>query len=736
MWEKEDWWKFKGESDKVLVIDTPPPYPAPQWHVGAAISYTLQDMTARAYRIMGYEVLYPIGMDGNGLPIEFYLEKYEGINMREHDREDFIRLCREELSKWKSSMREVMKRYGLSGDYGENYYETDSEEYRRITQLSFRLLWEKGLIKLDKRPNNWCPKCKTTIADSEVEYQEVEGTLYYIRYPLKDGGYITIATTRPELLFGCKAIIVHPEDERYKHLHGKKAIVPLVGREVEIIPHPSAKPDFGTGAMHICSYGDLEDVRLFRELGLTPENVVDEDGNVVKGPATGPVEEARKKIVELLREEGYLEKEEKIVHSVPLHERCNTPIEIIPMEEYYLDQLSFREEMRKIAQELTFIPERYRQHLLNWIESVNMDWPISRRRYYATEVPVWTCKRCGYRLVKGGEKYWRPWKEDPGERCPSCGANEWEGDGRVLDTWMDSSISVLYITFWGRDEEKHRKLWNAIRLRPQGYDIIRTWLYYTLLRVYQLKGENAFHYVLVNGMGLDKHGRKMSKRLGNVIDPMEFVEEYGADTIRLWFAMESSIGDNYRINPEKVKGMSKFLTKLWNIARFVSMFPENGGEPEHPTDRWILYELSELVKRVKEYYESFDFHRAAQELYSFTWDTFASHYIEMVKKRAFDGDRSAHSTLHLSLRTLLVLWSPIIPFITDAIYRELYGKTVHAERIPDISGEPMPSPVEFNKKVWKMKKERGLKLKDPIEVEIPEELRVYEDDLRSMHNIT
>ncbi len=754
-WKGEDWWKFRPEKGKpVFVIDTPPPYPAPVWHVAAAISYTFQDMIARSRRMMGYSVLYPIGMDGNGLPIEFYMEKYLGVNMFEYDREEFIRMCREKLAEWKKNMKEIMQRFELSGDYGENYYETDDPEYRKLTQLTFRILWERGLIYEDERPNNWCPKCRTTIADAEVEYKEKEGTLYYVKYTVKETGEdLVVATTRPELLAGCKAVIVHPEDERYKHLHGKTAIVPLYRREVPIISHPAADPEFGTGAMHICSFGDFEDVRMFRELGLEPVKVVEADGTLTEeaGEIAGlKVLEARERIAEILERGGYLVKKERITHKVPVHERCNTPIEIIPMKEYYLKQVEFKEEMKRIARELTFIPERYRQNLLDWIESVSIDWPISRRRYYGTEVPVWTCRKCGYKLVKGGEKYWQPWKEDPGEKCPKCGAEDWEGDTRVLDTWMDSSISILYITGWQRRPELFEVAWRGEKLRPQGYDIIRTWLYYTLLRVFQLTGDRAFDYVFINGMGLDKYGRRMSKRLGNVIDPWDIVERQGADTLRLWLAMESMVGENYRINEEKIAGTRKFLTKLWNIARYVSMYPYVEERPELlPLDEWILSELNALIEDVVEAYKRFDFHTAATRLYSFTWNVFADHYIELTKRRArLDGweeeeAKAAWWTLHTVLRSVLLLLAPIAPAITDRLWRELYGeRSIHYESFPERVKDVRDlraytkKIIEFDSTVWRAKKERGIKFYEPIEgIEVPEELEMFREELAKAHRL-
>ena len=744
VWRKEKLYRFDPDSGKpVFVIDTPPPYPGPFWHIGAAASYTFQDMIARSRRMMGYEVLYPIGFDRNGIPVELYVEKYEGTSMWEMDREEFVEKCAHALDEYVQRMKSIMESLLFSGDF-DNYYETDREDYRILTQQTFIELWKKGLIYEDLRPNNWCPHCRTTIADAEVEYKEKEGELYHIRFPLADGGEVVIATTRPELLGACDAVIVHPEDERYRELHGKEVIVPLYGKRVKIIAHREANPEFGTGAVMICSYGDVTDVRLFRELRLKPTILIDTEGRMTEaaGPYKGlKVEEARKRIVEDLKKEGYLVKTEKIVHKVPVHDKCKHEIEIIPMKEYYLKQTEFLPVLKKHAEEMKWYPEKYKQNLLQWIDSVTVDWPISRRRYYATEIPLWYCKKCGYTYVPEGGKYYRPWKEDPGVSCPRCGAREWRGETRVLDTWFDSSISILYITKYRRDPEFFEKTFvKGEKLRPQGYDIIRTWLYYTLLRVHQLLGKKAFEHVFINGMGLDEKGRKMSKSLGNVIYPEDIIEEYGADAVRFWIAMESKIGENYRIVPGHLEGARRFITKLLNIARFISQFPQ-GGEISKPTDRWILEVWEEIKKRALDYYRDMDFHGVAQEMYSFLWDTFASHYIEMVKARARDGDSSAHATLHTVLREALLLLAPIVPGITDYIYRELYGESVHVQSFPEAREtekkylELTEKIKEFNSKVWKYKKENNMKFRDPVSVEIPGELQEFAEDLRRCHNI-
>ena len=754
IWEIE-WEKLYGfdpNAEKIFVIDTPPPYPGPFWHIGAAISYSLQDVIARTYRMLGYQVLYPIGFDRNGIPVEWYVEKYEKINMWETPREIFVKKCENILDEYVERMENIMKRLLISGDFKNKYF-TDSEEYRKLTQATFIELWKKGLIYEDYRPNNYCPHCKTVIADAEVEHKEEKGKLFFIRFKVKESGEdLIIATTRPELLGACKLVIFNPNDERYKSLEGKHAIVPLYEHEVKIVAREEADPEFGTGLMMVCSYGDFVDVKIFRDMGLQPVKIIDEEGKMLDKFYKGlSVKEAKQRIVEDLKAKGLVVKEVEILHKVPVHDKCGTEIEIIPMKEYYLKQKDFLEYLKKFAEEIKWVPEKHKQKLLDWINSVKSDWPISRRRYYATEIPLWYCKKCGYVYVPPEGKYYKPWKENPPiEKCPKCGSREWTGESRTLDTWVDSSITILFITKYKRDENFFKNtFFKSIKLRPQGYDIIRTWLFYSLLRVYQLTGKKAFDIVFINGMGLDEKGRKMSKSKGNVIKPEEVLDEIGADPLRFWICMESSPGEDYRISKEKIKGSLKFLTKLINIARFISQFPivEVDKEKLLPSDRWIINQWYEVKKQCLEDYKNMEFHLVAQRIYKFVWEVFSSHYLELSKKRALmngfseEEAKSAWFTLHFMLQEILRVLAPIIPATTDYIYRKLYGESVHAKKFGEV--KPIDKQVvekglklmKFNSFVWQKKKERGLSLKDSIKIEIPKELKEFEKDLKAMHNI-
>ena len=710
-------------------------------------------MIARAARMLGYSVYFPIGMDRNGIGVERYAEKRFNISLHKMPREEFLKYCKQALDELESEMLKIMKSLGLSGDF-DNYYQTDSEEYRKLTQATFIELWNRGLIYFDTRPNNYCPVCKTTIADAEVVYEELPTKLVYIKFRTTDNEEIIIATTRPELLCSCQAVLVNPEDERYKHLVGKKAIVPIYEREVPILAHPIVKPEFGSGMEMVCSYGDYNDVMLFRELGLKEIIAIDEDGKMTTaaGKYAGlKIEEAREKIIEDLKQAGLIVKIEQIMHRTPTCERSHNPIEIIPMQEIYLKQLEFKEEMMKIANELEFLPEFHRQLLINWINSITKDWPISRRRYYATEIPIWYCKKCGKTHVPKPGKYYRPWKEKaPFEKCEACGSTEFIGETRTFDTWFDSSISVLFISRFMRDEEFFKKIF-PVTVRPQGKDIIRTWLYYSLLRAFQLTGKRAFQKAWITGYCVDEKGEKMSKSKGNVIDPIPLIEKYGADAFRYWGASEASLGFDFRASEKRVENASKFITKLWNVARFVSQFPviENFDESKLlPTDKWILSELKKTYEKCMEGYKCFNFFIPSTETREFLWNLFASHYIEIAKKRAYgegfseEEQKAAWYTLHKVMRTILKLLAPIIPFVTEYIWLRMYGKdSIHCQLFDEkIETEDLSNYtqklLEFNSFVWREKKKRNLSLKDSLDVEIPKELKIFEKELISAHNLS
>jgi valyl-tRNA synthetase len=799
-WEQEEKMKeimhfpTDGESKPAFVIDTPPPYPSGRpWHIGAAAHYAQIDMIARVARMNGKNVLFPIGIDRNGLPVEIYTEKKYKVRMRQMDRQKFLDLCKVALDDLEAEMIQIMKRMGLSGNF-KHYYRTDSDEYRALTQTTFIELWKRGLVYLANRPNNYCPDCGTTIADAEIIYDEIPTKLVYMKFKVRekkekekesenntDDKLIVVASTRPELLFACQAVIVNPEDDRYKHLQGLQVILPLFNREVSIVPHHSARPEFGSGAVMVCSYGDQNDVQLFRELGLKEIVALNENGFTTEAAgqryAGLRVNQARTKVIEDLKNAGLVQKEENITHRTPLCERSKTPIEIIPLQDYYVKQLEFVPQLKELAFKLKFHPDMHRQILLKWLDSINIDWPVSRRRFYGTEIPIWYCNACkAPNLAPSDGKYYRPWKDKPPfEKCEKCGdgGSGFTGEDRTFDTWMDSSISPLYVTKFG----KYKKMFDyayPTAMRPQAKDIIRTWLHYTMLRCVQLTGKIPWHEAWIMGYGVDEKGEKMSKSKGNVIDPFPVIQKYGADTFRFWSASEANLGYDFRCSEQRIAGAQKFLSKLWNIGRFLSSFEVIEERPQNlePSDRWILTELARLVKVCRSGYSDYNFFVPANAIREFTWHLFAAHYIEMVKGRAYATNNNSHSsntnnnddeymgkrsalyTLHRCFSTILSLIAPVIPFIVEELWTKMYSHettTIHRQAMFRIEeGEEEDAEmtkytkhiIDFNSMVWNKKKEtisnetgKPLSLKDPIDISVPPELEQFEQDLKTMHNL-
>ena len=749
-WDDEKLYDFKLQ-DENYTIDTPPPYPSGRpWHIGAASHYAQIDMIARTARMNGKNVYFPIGIDRNGLPVELYTEKKHNIRMRETERGEFLNLCKNALDDLEAEMIQIMKSLGLSGDF-KNYYRTDSEEYRKFTQETFIDLWKKGVIYLATRPNNYDWVSGTTIADAEIVYDDLPTKLVYMKFIVKDEKKeIIIASTRPELLCACKTVIVNPDDERYSNLIGKNLIVPLTNKEVKITPHHSAKIEFGSGAVMVCSYGDQNDVALFRELQLEEVIAIGLDGRMTE--AAGDYQglkpkQARTKIIEDLENANLVDKIEEISHRTPLSERSKIPIEIVPMEEYYLKQKESIEKMKKLGSEIEFYPNMHKQILMNWLESISIDWPISRRRFYGTEIPIWYCNECSEPFVPEPGKYYRPWKDScPAQKCEKCGNTKFTGEDRTFDTWMDSSVSPLFVTKFNRDDEFFKKTYPT-GIRPQAKDIVRTWLYYTLLRCEKLTGEKPWSEAWIMGYGLDEKGMKMSKSKGNAIDPLPVIQKSGADTFRFWSASEINQGYDFRCSEQKIESTKKFLSKLWNVSRFLSSFPIIESGKLTDSDKWILSELDKLISVCNEGYSKYNFFIPATALREFTWNIFAAQYIEMAKARAygigFDDDErdGAIFTLHKVLSTILKLLAPITPFITEHLWQTLYSKnSIHKEQLPKIENiEDMTNMtqviVEFNSKVWNEKKQNNLSLKDSIKIDIPENLNQFKKDLIAMHNL-
>ena len=759
-WKKSKCYKFNKHTKKpIYSIDTPPPYINTPVHIGQATTYILMDMFARFKRMTNYEVLFPLGLDKNGLPIEIATEKKFGINLTETPREKFLLYCKKLLDEAGSVTIDSFLRLGISfnsyekGNSIGEIYETDSKDYRVLTQNTFIDLWNKNLIYEDERITNWDPELQTSIADSEIEYKDLASTFNDIKFKVKETGeWIVIGTTRPELVCTCGMVVFNPKDERYKRLQGKTAVTPLFKREVPIKAHPLAEIDKGTGLVMMCSAGDLSDIRFFREMNLDPIIAIEKDGTMnhhadfLEGLK---VKEARQKIIEELKKNNLLVKQTQTTHRTPVSERSGAEIEFIEMKEFYLKQLNVKKKLKEIAQKLHFYEESSRRILLDWIDSLATDWPISRRRYYATEIPLWYCKDCGYIIVPKKGKYYQPWKQKPPQKnCPKCRSKEFIGETRVFDTWFDSSISPLYILMYERDKAFFKKS-SPCSLRPQGKEISRTWLYYTLLKCYLLTGKPIFKDVWINYHIVDEKGYKMSKSKGNVIDPREVLDNFGAESFRLWAAVEGNLTKtDFRCSFDRIEGAGKTLTKLWNLAKFISMFPEKKSTNLTELDRWIISEMNKLIIFSKKHYEKYNFHDPAIKIRHFIWETFASHYMELAKNRTYNSTKyftkqeqdSACYTLHYCLDNLLKLLAPIIPMLAYKIYKDLRKRDIHFEKFPTDTKEykvafSTKDIEELNRKIWKSKRDKGLSLRDEIKLLcVLKKFKNIEKDLVKTHN--
>ena len=771
-WKKAELFKFNPKSKKkIYSIDTPPPYVNSPIHMGHAVTYCFMDFFARYKRMKGEEVLFPLGLDRNGLPIEMATEKKFKVSPFKVGREKFIEYCKQLLEESSIGSIDSFAKLGISfSSYKESdeigaIYHTDSPEYRALTQATFANLYKKGLIYEASRINNWDSKLRTTIADSEIDYEEIQSTFNDIKWKIKETGEeIIIGTTRPELIATCGMVIYNPEDPRYQHLEGKTAISPIFEKEVPIKSHPAAHIDKGTGIVMMCSMGDITDIQFFREMKLTPKIAINQDGkmNEKAGPLEGlKVKEARKKIIELLKEKNLLVKQEQITHRTPISERSKTEIEFIEMPEFYLKQINFKNDMKKIVKKINFYPKNSKKILDSWIDQVSIDWPISRRRYYATPVPLWYSENL-IALVPEG-KYMEPWKESPPAEAEIIDAktretkgkvsdfpdNEWKGEVRVLDTWFDSSISELNILKYKSNDEFFKKAY-PVTLRPQGKEIVRTWLYYTVIRGFLETGKICFKDAWIHQHILDNNGRKMSKSLGNVIDPQDILKEEGAEALRFWAATEGDLSKgDFTCSREKIKAERKSLNKLLNISKFVMMFEKPSTKPTLTTlDQLFIDHIENLTQEADKSYELYDFNHPAQNLRKFLWDTLASNYIELVKNRTYNEDKnfteeesaSAKYTLHFLLERLLTLLYPVIPQVTTLIAKEKQIDLLKSEWPTSTPGESNLSLIEtlteFNSQVWKTKKEKGIPLRNPIEgIEIPKKLISFEKDLKACHNI-
>jgi valyl-tRNA synthetase len=711
-WEEMGIYHFdwNDHSRPTFSIDTPPPYPSGDFHMGNVLNWTYFDILARYKRMRGFNVYFPQGWDCHGLPTEVEAEERYGIKKTDVPPEKFREICEELVEKYIQIMKKAIKRLGCSIDWATEYRTMNPDYWRRV-QLSFIILYNKGFIYRGTHPINWCPRCETAIADAEVEYESRKSKLSYIRFPLEEGNFLTIATSRPELIPACVTVAVNPHDERYRRYIGKKIRVPTTKRTVQIITDEMVDPGFGTGVVMICTYGDKADVKTVRKHGLPIIMCIDEKGKMTAnaGKYAGlTVEEAKKAIIRDLEKEGLLEKTEPLDQEVGVCWRCKTPIEILEREQWFMKTRILTEQVEKNALEVKWYPDYMKYRLVDWAKSLDWDWVISRQRVFATPIPIWYCKKCGKTIL--AEPEWLP--IDPRinppkiKQCPKCGNTQFTPEKDVLDTWFDSSLTCAVHAGWP-DRPDWRRLFPA-DVHPSGIDIIRTWAYYLMVRHLALFNEKPYKSCLINGMVLGSDGRKMSKSLGNYIATPEVFDKYGADATRQWAAAGGATGSDIPFRWPDVEYGWRFLIKLWNAARFVG----NQLKDYEPTlkgklqvlDEWLLTKLEKTTAKVTEALEKCQFNIALEEIRSFTWHILCDNYIEAVKDRLYKPEKygeekknAAQYTLYTALYRILQLLAPICPHLTEEIYYVFYRQRMKHRSI-HVSPWPTPRKEMINEK--------------------------------------
>ncbi|MCK4474394.1 valine--tRNA ligase, partial [Candidatus Bathyarchaeota archaeon] len=687
-WEEMGIYRFDWDDRKraTFSIDTPPPYPSGDFHMGMTLNWTYFDMVARYKRMRGYNVYFPQGWDCHGLPTEVETEKEHGIKKTDLPPNKFRKLCEALVNRYIKAMKKDVIRLGCSIDWTTEYKTMDPDYWRR-TQLSFVLLYKKGFIYRGTHPINWCPRCETAIADAEVEHEVRTAQLHFIRFKLEDDGYLTIATTRPELIPACVTVAVNLHDERYKEYVGKEIHVPTTNRKVKIVTEDLVDPEFGTGVVMICTYGDKADVKSVMKHKLPVITCIDERGRMTHNAgryAGMTTEDAKKAIVEDLKNEGLLEKTEALKQEVSVCWRCHTPIEILEREQWFMKTRSLTDQVEKSALEIKWHPDYMKHRLIDWAKSLDWDWVISRQRVFATPIPIWYCKKCGEVIL--AEPDWLPIDprtENPKiDRCPKCGSNEFQPERDVLDTWFDSSISCAVHAGWPDREDWHRLF--PADVHPSGVDIIRTWAYYLMVRHLALFDEKPYKSCLINGMVLGTDGRMMHKSLGNYVAASEVFSKYGADATRQWVAGGGATGSDIPFRWQDVEYGWRFLIKLWNASRFVGNHLKDykpdakAGYALQPLDKWILSKAEKLTKKVTEAFERCQFNVAMEEIRDFTWHVLCDHYIEAAKDRLYKPEsygeekrKAAQHALYAVLYRVLQLLAPISPHLTEEIYQTM-----------------------------------------------------------------
>lgn len=673
---------FHAEVDrsrKPFTTVMPPPNITGKLHMGHALDNTLQDILIRYKRMQGYNALWIPGTDHAAISTEVKVTnqlKEEGIDKKELGREGFLERTWQWKEEYAGTIENQLKKLGISCDWDRERFTMDEGCSKAVEEV-FIKLYEKGYIYKGSRIINWCPKCKTSLSDAEVEHEEQAGNFWHIKYPIVGTDrFLEIATTRPETMLGDTAIAVHPDDERYKDIVGKNVLLPLVNKEIPVVADYYVDKEFGTGAVKITPAHDPNDFEVGKRHNLEEINIMNDDATInEKGGKYAGMDryEARKAIVEDLKEQGYLVEIEPHSHNVGTHDRCGTTVEPLIKQQWFVKM----EELAKPAiealktGELKFVPERFNKIYLHWLENIK-DWCISRQIWWGHRIPAYYCDECGEFVVA---------REMP-ETCPHCGCTHFTQDEDTLDTWFSSALWPFSTLGWP-DKTEDLDYFYPTDVLVTGYDIIFFWVIRMVFSGYEHTGKSPFHTVLIHGLVRDSQGRKMSKSLGNGIDPLEVIDQYGCDALRLTLVTGNAPGNDMRFYHERVESSRNFANKVWNASRFIMMNMEENvvAEPDasllNEADKWILSRVNRLAKDVTENMDKFELGIAVQKVYDFIWDEFCDWYVETAKYRIYhkEEEKAAADCVLWVLKTVLKqalkLLHPFMPFITEEIYSVL-----------------------------------------------------------------
>ncbi|MDP3899836.1 MAG: valine--tRNA ligase [bacterium] len=694
-WTQSQVYAFKRESNQkpVFSVDTPPPYvSSSHLHVGHAMSYIQAEIITRFRRMQGYNVFYPMGFDDNGLPTERFVEKKYKINKQEISRGDFISLCLQETEKGRQIYHNIWDKLGIGVDWSLSY-STIGNRAQYVSQKSFLELFKDGFVYRENAPSFWCTFCGTALAQADLDDEQCEGVMYHIIFQaVETKQSLTIATTRPEMLPACVALYVHPNDERFIQFVGKTAVVPYMQHAVPILTHTDVDRDIGTGIMMVCTWGDAQDVQKWKQDKLITRVLLTTDGKLtdIAGSLKGlSVLQARSIIVQSLQEQSLIVNQEAVKYIKNVHERCGTQVEFVASPQWFIKILDHKDDFLQRGKELTWLPEFMQEKYRAWVECLKWDWCISRSRFYGVPIPVWYCQACGEIVLPDEDMLpIDPREHQPSKlSCSKCQGRILEAEQQVLDTWMTSSLTPLINSDWGA-EDRFMEIIYPMSLRVQAFEIIRTWLFYTVVKSHYHTNSLPWKNVMISGWGLDSNGKKMSKSKGNFVAIETVLQHYPADAIR-WWATNAGLGHNLRYTEEDIKNGRKVVIKLWNVARFIeALLSDNDVVPESVisvfSDRWILAELQHVIKNCTTSLSACDYNAARISLEKFFWVKYCDNYLELCKDRTWHPEKypdtditSMTFTLHYTLDTLLKLMAPFLPFVTEEIYHNVFKVAEH-----------------------------------------------------------